>query len=44
MEKRTWVHPQSEVSYTFEYPFRVLDREADLRAAYAKFENQLKEP
>lgn len=44
VEKRTWVHPQSEVSYTFEYPFRVLDREADLRAAYAKFENQLKEP
>lgn len=34
---RTWVHPQSEVTYVFEYPFRKLDREADLRAAYAKY-------
>lgn len=35
--QRTWVHPQSEVKYTYQYPFRQLDREADLRAAYAKF-------
>lgn len=35
--QRTWTHPQSEVEYTYEYPFRQLDREADLRAAYAKF-------
>ncbi|WP_018296344.1 Eco57I restriction-modification methylase domain-containing protein [Corynebacterium lubricantis] len=40
-EERTWLHPQSGVSYTFEYPFRVLDREADLRAAYAKYEAEL---
>ena len=35
--QRTWTHPQSEVEYTYEYPFRQLDREADLRAAYKKF-------
>lgn len=35
--QRTWTHPQSEVEYTYEYPFRQLDREADLRAAYTKF-------
>ena len=35
---RTWVHPQSGVEYVFEYPFRQLDREADMRAAYARFE------
>lgn len=40
---RTWTHPQSEATYVFEYPFQVLDREADLRAAYAKFEQQLQE-
>lgn len=36
-EQRTWVHPQSGATYTFEYPFAVLDREADLRAAYAHY-------
>lgn len=35
---RTWVHPQSGVQYVYEYPFRQLDREADMRAAYARFE------
>ena len=35
--QRTWTHPQSEVEYTYEYPFRQLEREADLRAAYTKF-------
>ena len=35
---RTWVHPQSGVEYVFEYPFRQLDREADMREAYARFE------
>ena len=34
---RTWVHPQSGVEYVFEYPFRQLDREADMREAYAQF-------
>ncbi|OHO34955.1 hypothetical protein HMPREF2690_02430 [Corynebacterium sp. HMSC034E11] len=35
---RTWVHPQSGVEYVFEYPFRQLDREADMREAYKRFE------
>ena len=35
---RTWVHPQSDVEYVYEYPFRQLDREADMREAYARFE------
>ncbi|MGV0432227.1 Eco57I restriction-modification methylase domain-containing protein [Corynebacterium sp. 20_84] len=34
---RTWVHPQSGVEYVFEYPFRQLDREADMREAYKRF-------
>ena len=34
---RTWVHPQSDVEYVYEYPFRELDREADMREAYKKF-------
>lgn len=41
VEQRTWTHPQSQVDYVFEYPFRQLDREADLRAAYAKYEKIL---
>ena len=35
---RTWTHPQSGVEYVYEYPFRQLDREADMREAYARFE------
>ncbi|MBF4547201.1 class I SAM-dependent DNA methyltransferase [Corynebacterium afermentans subsp. lipophilum] len=35
---RTWMHPQSGVEYVYEYPFRQLDREADMREAYARFE------
>ena len=35
---RTWVHPQSGVEYLYEYPFRQLDREADMREAYERFE------
>lgn len=38
---RTWTHPQSGVDYTYEYPFRVLDREADMRAKYAELEQEL---
>ncbi|MDK8878707.1 DNA methyltransferase [Corynebacterium sp. MSK008] len=34
---RTWTHPQSGVEYVYEYPFRQLDREADMREAYRKF-------
>lgn len=40
-EDRTWTHPQSQVTYVFVYPFTVLDREADLRAAYAKYEEMI---
>ena len=40
---RTWTHPQSGVEYVFEYPFRQLDREADMREAYARFERELGE-
>ena len=36
--ERTWTHPQSGASYVFAYPFRELDREADMRAAYARFD------
>lgn len=35
--ERTWMHPQSKVSYTFLYPFATLDREADLKSCYARF-------
>ncbi|MGP5589981.1 Eco57I restriction-modification methylase domain-containing protein [Corynebacterium variabile] len=43
LQERTWVHPQSQAVYHFQYPFRILDREADLRAAYATYEPMLKE-
>ncbi|MCT2338226.1 Eco57I restriction-modification methylase domain-containing protein [Corynebacterium sp. p3-SID1056] len=33
---RTWVHPQSEVTYVFEYPFRKLDRVERLQKAYSR--------
>lgn len=35
-DERTWVHPQSEVTYVAAPPFRQLDREADMREAYAR--------
>lgn len=38
---RTWVHPQSGMEYVYEYPFRQLDREADMREAYARFERMV---
>ena len=40
---RTWVHPQSGVEYVYEYPFRQLDREADMREAYKRFEGMVNE-
>lgn len=40
---REWTHPQSDVEYTFEFPFHRLDREEDMRAAYAKFSTMLEE-
>jgi len=39
---RTWVHPQSGVEYVYEYLFRQLDREADMREAYKRFEGMKK--
>ena len=38
---RTWVHLQSGVEYVYEYPFRQLDREADMREAYKRFAGML---
>ncbi|WP_182172610.1 DNA methyltransferase [Flaviflexus equikiangi] len=43
IEDRSWTHPQSGVTYVYEYPFRQLDREADMREAYARFEKELAE-
>ena len=40
---RTWTHPQSGVEYVYEYPFRQLDREADMREAFARFEGMARE-
>jgi len=37
---RTSRHPGSGVEYLYELPFSVLDREADLRAAYAELERR----
>ena len=34
---------QAGNTYTYELPFRLLDREADMRAAYAEFERRLAE-
>ena len=42
-EQRTWTHPQSGVEYVFEYPFRQLDREADMRAAYERLQHLVEE-
>lgn len=42
-DERTAVHPGSGVSYTYELPFITLDREADMRRAYAHFEQLLEE-
>ncbi|MFT4187826.1 MAG: class I SAM-dependent DNA methyltransferase [Aeromicrobium sp.] len=42
-KERTHVHPDSGVEYVYEAPFRNLDREADLRIAYAEFERRLAE-
>ena len=40
-EERTAVHPGSGIAYTYELPFVTLDREADMRRAYAEFERRL---
>lgn len=43
LEDRQWTHPQSGVTYTYEFPFRQFDREQDMREAYARFERELEE-
>jgi hypothetical protein len=43
LEERQAVHPGSGVAYTYELPFVTLDREADMRQAYAHFGQILKE-
>lgn len=40
-EDLTAPHPGSGIEYTYQLPFHHLDREADLRAAYTEFEQQL---
>ncbi len=40
VEERTATN-QAGNTYTYEFPFRLLDREADMRAAYAEFERRL---
>ena len=37
----TWTHPQSGAEYLYVLPFRLLDREDDMREAYARFEAEL---
>ena len=41
--ERTATHPGSGIAYTYELPFTTLDREADMRRAYAEFERRLAE-
>jgi hypothetical protein len=41
IEERAWKHPGSGALYVFELPFRSLDRERDMRAAYAEFKRRL---
>ncbi len=40
VEERTATNQAGNI-YTYELPFRRLDREADMRAAYAEFERRL---
>lgn len=42
-EERIAVHPGSGIAYEYELPFITLDREADMRRAYAHFERLLEE-
>lgn len=40
-EDLLWTHPQSQVEYRYEFPFRSFDREADMRTAYTRFQSEL---
>jgi hypothetical protein len=42
-DERTSTHPGSGIDYVYELPFVTLDREADMRQAYAHFERILQE-
>lgn len=42
-EERTATHSGSGIDYVYELPFVTLDREADMRQAYAHFETILRE-
>lgn len=42
-EERTAVHPGSGIVYEYELPFVTVDREADMRRAFAHFERLLEE-
>jgi len=42
-EERTATHPGSGIDYTYELPFGTLDREDDMRTAYAEFQRRLAE-
>ena len=42
-EERKAKHPGSGIDYVYELPFGTLDREADMRTAYAEFERRLAE-
>lgn len=37
VEDRTWVHPQSQASYVYEYPFAPLDRAESLQTLHAQY-------
>lgn len=41
IDERTAIHPASGKSYCYELPFNRLDREGDLRQAYAEFSRRL---
>ena len=36
--ERTWAHPQSGVSYLFEYPFRQFDREEEMKELFELYD------
>lgn len=42
-EQRTWTHPQSGVTYVFEFPFVGYDREVDMRTAHTHFTKLMEE-
>lgn len=37
-DERTWAHPQSGISYLFEYPFRKFDREQEMKQLFELYD------